>query len=150
MRSITIDGFVIASRNLGNISMKDGKLEIGYLFRSAHKSLIDDMMAQTTTLAGCFGSNYEEEYRYSGYTCGTDTPLINLFKDVYKEASGQDLKFLYIHGGTDAGTIIDNMGGMDTISIGPNTYDYHRPGERLDIASFDRTYGYLTTILSRL
>ncbi len=39
---------------------------------------------------------------------------------------------------------------MDVITLGPNTIGIHKPGEKMEIASFDRTYGYFKTILAKL
>ena len=150
MRSPETDKLVVGSRNMGNVSLTEDTLIIGYMFRSAIKSQIADLMDQTMIAADKFAAIYVEEYRYSGYTTDGNTPLCNLWKDVYREATGKELTLMAIHGGTDAGTIIEGMNGMDTIAIGPNTTNVHRPGEALELASFDRTYGYLKTILSRL
>ncbi|MHB1394109.1 MAG: beta-Ala-His dipeptidase [Clostridia bacterium] len=150
MRSLVRNNLVITSRNMGNVNLEDDVLKIGYMFRSAMKSQIADLMDQTLIIADRFGALYVEDYRYSGFTTDGNTPLNNLWKEVYKEATGKDLTLLAIHGGTDVGTIVEGMNGMDVISIGPNTINVHRPGEALELASFDRTYGYLKTILSRL
>lgn len=144
---------VFASRNMGNISLKSNTLVIGYMFRGTVKSQTIDMMKQTLCLAERFDAIYEEEYRYSGYIAAKDTPLVNVWKEVYKEATGKDLYFLTMHGGTDVGTIIDNLGGsdkVDVIAIGPNAKLVHTTNETLELVSFERTYKYLTEILSRL
>jgi len=153
IRSAQFGDAVFASRNMGNITLTDDKLIIGYMFRGTIKSQTNDMMAQTLRLAKQFDACYEEEYRYSGYIAGKDTPLVNIWKEVYKEATEKDLYFLTMHGGTDVGTIIDNLGGsdqVDVIAIGPNAKFVHTTNETLELDSFDRTYGYLTEILKRL
>jgi len=150
MRSRKAANFPVASRNMGTLFIENNQLNIGYMFRAAFKSIIADYMDQTLTLAEKWGAAYQEEYRYSGIYDPEDTPLKKLYAQVYKEASGKDLIYQYTHGGTDVGTIVDNIPGMDSVSFGPNTLDIHRPGERLEIASFDRVYGHLVTMLERL
>ena len=150
MRSRKVADFPVGSRNMGTLFIENNQLNIGYMFRAAFKSIIADYMDQTLTLAERFGAVYQEEYRYSGIYDPEDTPLKKLYAQVYKEASGKDLICLYCHGGTDVGTIVDNIPGMDNVAFGPNTLDIHRPGERLEIASFDRVYGHLVTLLERL
>lgn len=149
-RSLSIKDFVIGSRNLGTAELDGSILKLGYIFRSAKETQIEDFINRELLVANFLDAKFEEEYRYYGYNTDINTPLIRLFAQVYKEESGKELEYMYIHGGTDAGTIIKGMGGMDTIGIGPNTYNYHRPGESLDLESFDRTYSYLTKILERL
>ena len=46
---------------------------------------------------------------------------------------------------------MENLGGrLDVVGIGPNTYKFHTPDEQLDIASYDRVYGYIVEMLKRL
>ena len=153
MRSSKYGNAVFASRNMGNILINDSTLVVGYMFRGTIKSQTNDMMQQTLCLAGRFNAAYQEEYRYSGYISSKDSPLVNVWKEVYKEATGRDLYFLTMHGGTDVGTILDHLvdpGEIDVIAIGPNAKYVHTTNETLNLESFDRTYGYLTEILSRL
>ncbi len=153
MRNPKYNDAVFASRNMGNISLQDDKLIIGYMFRGTIKSQTIDMMKQTQCLAKQFDAFYEEEYRYSGYMAPRDTTLVNVWKEVYHEETGKDLYFLTMHGGTDVGTIIDNLGGsaaVDVIAIGPNAKNVHTTNETLELESFGRTYHYLKKILSRL
>lgn len=150
MRSREVEDFPVGSRNMGTLFIDNDQLNIGYMFRAAHKSIISDQMDQTLVLADKFGAVYQEEYRYSGIYDPEDTALKKLYAKVYKEASGNDLTYKYIHGGTDVGTIVDNIPGMDSVSFGPNTVDIHRPGERMEIASFDRVFGHIVTMLERL
>jgi dipeptidase D len=150
MRRTEDPSIAVGSTNIGTVMIENDNLQIGYMFRSAHKSLIADYMDRMLTLAIRFGAVFVEEYRYSGHNSMPDTYLNNLFKEVYKDLSGEDLTYCYNHGGTDAGTIADNIEGMDVMAIGPNTYSIHKPGEALDLESFDRTYKYLVEILTRL
>jgi dipeptidase D len=69
---------------------------------------------------------------------------------VYKELTGKDVVFTYTHGGTDVGTIADNIPGLDAIHIGPDTVKIHTPYEALNLDSFDRVYNYFVTMLERL
>lgn len=153
LRSRKYGDAVFASRNMGNIRLTEDALVVGYMFRGTIKTQTVDMMEQTLCLAGRFDAHYEEEYRYSGYIAGKDTPLVNVWKDVYKEATGKDLYFLTMHGGIDAGTMIDHLGGIervDVIAIGANARYVHTTGESLELSSYERTYRYLTAILARL
>ncbi|HYE68963.1 MAG TPA: beta-Ala-His dipeptidase [Anaerovoracaceae bacterium] len=142
--------FPIASRNLGTISMDGSRIKIGYSCRGISNTQISDMVGQTVLIAEKHNAVYQEAFHYSGYTVEEDSPLINVWSDVFKEETGKDLIRRQIHSGTDAGTIADNMGGMDIIVLMPNTLDVHTPRERMELASFDRTYEYLCKILERL
>ncbi|MBE6037024.1 MAG: aminoacyl-histidine dipeptidase [Clostridiales bacterium] len=161
-----------ASRNLGNVRCEmdlcggcaaagraEGVLRAGYLFRGAYKAQVESLFEEGKLLAEPFGAVYDEEYRYSGYNLNEDWPLVKLWKDVYKEATGKDLYMKYTHGGNDVGTIMEGLrkaagpdfcGTIEAIGVSPDILHVHTPQEAMDLASFERTYGYLTTILKRL
>lgn len=142
--------FPIASRNMGTATMDGSRIKIGYSCRSTSASQISEMVGQTVLIAEDHNAVYQEAFHYSGYTVEEDSPLIRIFSDIFKEETGKDLIRRRIHSGTDAGTIAENMGGMDIIVLMPNTLDVHTPNERMELASFDRTFHYLSKILNRL
>ena len=144
------DGLVITSRNLGVVSFQEETLTIGYMFRSMLKSQIEEIMDQTMLITDHYGATWHIVYDYSGHTYSEDDPMHKIWREVYKEASGKDVKGVAAHVGTDVGTIVDHIPGMDVITLGPNTIGIHKPGEKMEVASFDRTYEYVKTILKRL
>ena len=144
------DGLVITSRNLGTIYLDANSLTIGYMFRSAFDSLMTDIFDQVMLIINKYDVTFNQIYDYVGFTNSEDDPLNSLWKDVYMKATGKELIINAIHGGTDVGTIVAGMGGMDVTTLGPDTIDIHCPGEALNIDSFDRTYEYVKTILSKL
>ena len=144
------DGLVTTSRNLGVSKLTGDLLTVGYMFRSMMDSQITEMMDQTMLLAEAFGASWDQVFDYRGHTYRESDPLHTLWNQVYKEATGQEVRGVAAHVGTDVGTIVQHIPGMDVMTIGPNTLDIHKPGERMEVASFDRTYDYVKTILSRL
>ena len=144
------DGLVTTSRNLGVSKLTGDLLTVGYMFRSMMDSQITEMMDQTMLLAEAFGASWDQVFDYRGHTYRESDPLHTLWNRVYKEATGQEVRGVAAHVGTDVGTIVQHIPGMDVMTIGPNTLDIHKPGERMEVASFDRTYDYVKTILSRL
>ena len=150
MRSLEVENLVLTSRNMGYVRIEGDQLMFGYLFRSALKTQIQDLMDQTRILAGQFGATFVEHHQYAGYTSPKDNYMNRVWAEVYREATGKELIYQSIHAGTDVGTIVEGMGGMDVTVIGPHTLKFHKPGEALELASFDRTYEYLKMILARL
>lgn len=141
----------IASRNMGNVSLENGVLCVGYMFRCNLKSQLWDLFDQTSLLASRFGAWYDREYYYAGYNADVEhSEMIKLWRDVYREYTGKELYLKQTHGGSDIGTISDSMGGMDAIVVSPNIKNVHRPTEALDLASYDLTFECLKTILARL
>lgn len=152
MRSLEVEGFPLTSRNLGTAECVGNQLILGYMFRSCIESHIQMLQDEMAIISEKFNAEFKEEYRYSGYTADEKGPLISLYGEVYKELTGgKEISPIHVHAGTDVGTIIERMGSdMDVVGIGPNTYNFHRPGESLDLDSFDRAYTYITKVLERL
>lgn len=55
-----------------------------------------------------------------------------------------------IHAGLECGIIGAKYPGLDTVSCGPTIRGAHAPGERVEIASVERCYRLVRTIIERL
>ena len=144
------------SHNLGTVRLArnglEGECTAGYLFRAAYHTEIDELFRKGLVIGKAFGAVYETDYRYSGYYLNTDWELFRTWNGVYRDATGRDLYLKFTGGGNDVGTIMDGMGRdrCQAIGISPDITGVHTPKEALDLASFDRTYGYLLEVLKRL
>ena len=142
--------FPWSSRNLGTIRIEGNNVIVGYQFRSSMKSHIDMLFDEQRILCSIFDIDWEEKFSYPGYVKEPGSYMYNIYKEVYEEATGKKLIDKHIHAGTDVGTIIKGMGGLDVIGIGPNTYNFHTPNECMEIESYDRAYTYIVKVLERL
>lgn len=123
---------------------------VGYMFRTSVKSHMEMLFDEQEVLREIFGAIWEEEYAYPGYCVEAGSPMYQTYAAVYDEFTGETLRPVHIHAGTDVGTIMEGMGELDIIGIGPNTYNFHTPEEALDLASYDRAYQYITCVLQKL
>ena len=146
--------FPLTSRNLGTAELVAeenlARFTAGYMIRTSIKSHMEMLFDEMQILCGLFGARWEKEYDYPGYRTEPGGPMYQVYEEVYKEHTGESLQPVHIHAGTDVGTIMERMGGMDVIGIGPNTYKFHTPEEALDLASYDRAYQYIVGVLKRL
>ena len=76
-------------------------------------------------------------------------PLIRLWADVWREKTGGELGLTFMHSALDAGTLCEKLGIQDMIVMMPTTLEVHTPRERMDLASYRRTYECLREIVSR-
>lgn len=60
------------------------------------------------------------------------------------------LQLIAVHGGLECGVFKAMDEDMDIVTMGPIMEDIHTPKERMDMASFDRTYQLLIRFLARL
>lgn len=150
MHSPRNSDFPLTSRNLATAELVGHELLLGYMFRSSIRTHIPMLLEEQLLLCKLYDARWVEEYSYPGYSVEKGTPMYNTYAEVYKELTGKELTPVHIHAGTDVGTIMERMGGLDIIGIGPNTLYFHTPEESLDIASYDRVYTYITKVLERL
>ena len=149
--SLKDPSFPWTSSNLGTVRMEDGKLIVGYQYRSNMKSHIEMMMRRMDILAEIYNAEWEEQFGYPGYVAQPGTPMYNAYDEVYRNLTGKNIVEKHIHAGTDVGTIIEGMGGsMDVVGIGPNTYKFHTPYEEMELESYDRAYKCIVGVLERL
>jgi dipeptidase D len=52
--------------------------------------------------------------------------------------------------GLECGLFYELLGDIDMVSLGPDMWGVHAPGERLSIDSVERTYNILVEVLSKI
>ncbi|MCK7475580.1 MAG: hypothetical protein MZV49_23760 [Rhodopseudomonas palustris] len=67
-----------------------------------------------------------------------------------QEYYGSDPEVLAIHAGLEVRDNGRRVGGMDMISMGPDIWDVHIPGERVRVSSVQAFMGMLVNLLESL
>lgn len=138
--SNNVKGLVEFSRNLGVLVTKDDKFVFTYSTRSPIESQIDYSAKTLDLAAGAFGFETRHYSRYPGWAFMKNSPLRDRYLEIYKNKTGKTSKMSAMHAGLECGLVKANLPEIDIISIGPDLFDPHSPDERLDIASFQRTW----------
>ena len=63
---------------------------------------------------------------------------------------GKKPPIIGVHAGLECGIIKSFVPDMDIVATGCATYDEHTPDERLDLASCERMYAFLSKLLAQL
>ena len=71
-------------------------------------------------------------------------------KNVYEKLYGKQPDVKVIHAGLECGIIGDINPGLDMISFGPTIKYPHSPDEKVDIASVEKFWTYLTESLKAI
>ena len=140
---------VSGSFNLSIIDMKDRRLDCDMVCRSNWPVDVEELFALAGDYAELSGMDMEKTIWYAGYHVPIDSPLILLWADVYREATGKELIVQHLHSGLDAGEISEKLGLTDMIVMMPTTPDVHTPNERVGIESWKNTYKWLREIIER-
>ena len=88
--------------------------------------------------------------KYPGWNYEKDSKFRKRLFEVYEDLRGDTMKEVATHGGVELGIWKGKMPQLDIIGLGPIMWDIHTPKERLDIASFERTYEVLVALLTSL
>ncbi|MEF9919708.1 MAG: beta-Ala-His dipeptidase [Erysipelotrichaceae bacterium] len=148
-KSDLLDGLTIASENIGVISMSD-KFSCEISIRGALESYVRDMEDELHVLGEAFGFDTKEDNWYPCWDYMENSVVRDVMEEVYEEIHGSKIRLEAIHGGLECGIFKNKFPDMDMVTMGPNLYDVHTPGEKLDLVSFDTTYTFLCKFLERL
>lgn len=146
-RSMAIEGLTLTSLNLGILETENEKLTIISSLRSALDCSIDHLIDEIKTLASLFNVHIKTSARYPGWNYKADSDMRKKLNKVIETIYHKPLVEMATHGGCECGVFAAMSKDMDILTYGPITEDIHSPKERLDLASFDRAYIVLTSLI---
>lgn len=150
-KSDELQGLTTASENIGTITTDGNSFNLGISVRGALDSYVQDLAEEILTLAKILNFDAKTDNWYPAWDFMAISPLRDTMAKVYKDThNGKELQLYAVHGGLECGIFKGKCHDMDIITMGPNIYDVHSPQENLDLASFDRTYKFLCTLLENL
>lgn len=125
----------------------DGCAGVTISVRSLTAEKLASAAETVRTVFGKHGFATEESDGYPAWTPNPHSPLIALTRRAYRE-NGTDAGVKVIHAGLECGLFAALKPDLDMVSFGPLTENVHSVHERLSVASGDRTYAVLKTLLS--
>lgn len=148
--SKTIHGLVETSLNLAIVGIVDSVFKAEHSVRSSVRSLkydVADTLKRLIEVLGgesCLSDGYPEwQYREESY-------LREHMKKVWSNLYSKDMVVTAIHAGLECGYLVEKIGDIDMVSIGPDHRDVHTPDERVSISSVERVFRFLTHALEKL
>jgi dipeptidase D len=145
-----IEGLVETSSNLAVIHTHEDNAEIVCSSRSSVASALEatrNMIAAACHLAG---AQITQPEGYPGWTPNLKSPLLQTLKEVYSKTFQKEPEVAAVHAGLECGIIGEKFPGMDMISFGPTIEHPHSPDERVDTASIEKFWQFLTVVLAEL
>lgn len=144
-----IDGLVQTSLNLG-IAELYSELRLTFAVRSSVEQEKRELLSKLQEQAAFYGAAYTERGDYPAWEYKKDSHLRETMIKVYKEMFATDPQVVAIHAGLECGLLGEKLPGLDCVSIGPNMKDIHTSREKLEIASTERTWNFITELLKVL
>jgi len=145
-----MEGLIQTSNNLARIILKDGKLMVHCLTRSAidtEKMDFAQAIKSSFTLAGL---NVDLSGAYPGWIPKPKAPIVKLMSDIYYKLFNEKVNVTATHGGLECGIIGKNYPDTDMISFGPNIRGPHSPDEKVQISSVQKFWKLLLEVLKEI
>ncbi|MEE1080764.1 MAG: aminoacyl-histidine dipeptidase [Bacteroidales bacterium] len=148
--SRSMPGLVETSTNMASVKMIElGVIKVETSQRSSvesEKRAIAQAVATTFSLAG---AEVKQGSGYPGWKPNTNSPIMKVCADTYRDLYGKEPEIMAIHAGLETGLFLTKYPYLDMVSIGPTMEGVHSPDERLYIPSVGTFYAYLKEVLSR-
>lgn len=147
-----IEGLVETSTNLASVKMKDeNKIVVATSQRSSiesRKNEIADAIQALFILAEASDVVYTEGY--PGWTPNTNSPILKVAQETYRNLFGKEAAIKAIHAGLECGLFLEKYPQLDMISFGPTMCDVHSPNERLKIDTVELWWKHLLEVLKNI
>lgn len=148
--STTVKGIVKTSDNLAIVSLENGKLNMSVSVRSLSEYSKNRLIRRILLILGSFGMTTCVTDGYPAWTPDNSSELCRIFADEWKKFTGKDAVVTSIHAGLECGVINSRIGGMDSISVGPDIFEVHSVNEHISIDSANRFYGFLKHLVGAI
>lgn len=143
-----LKGLVETSDNVGIIRSDGAEAEIAVSVRSLFEAEKETLCEKIIAIAELMGATVTRNSEYPGWQYRAESPVRERSVQAYRKQYGKDPLVMTIHAGLECGLLLAKLPDLDAISMGPNIYHIHTTKERLDIASVQRTWELLLSVLS--
>lgn len=142
-----LKGIVETSLNIGVVDTQADCIKMGHLIRSSVESRKVQLKEQLDLCAELAGGTGRIISQYPAWQFDPDSELRKIMVESFREVYGREPEVSVVHAGLECGIFLGKRPDLDCVSIGPDLPDIHSFNERMDIASTQRTWEYLKTIL---
>jgi dipeptidase D len=148
--SPSLENTVQSSNNLAQVKVKDGEFSCLCLTRSSVETEKAEVVKSLEAAFSIVNAKVETDGDYPGWTPATDSAILNLMEELYREKFNAEPRVMAGHGGLECGIIGSNYPDLDMVSFGPNIRGPHSPDEKVQISSVQKFWDYLLDALTRI
>jgi len=150
-RFAKIPSTVETSVNMAIIKSSNNLTEVKFLARSSSESKKEAICSSIESVFTNAGADQiEAGNAYPGWDPNPDSQILKIMEKVFKTQRKHKPKVEVMHAGLECGIILSNVPGLDTVSFGPTIQFPHSPDEKVEIATVQRFWDYLTAILKEI
>ncbi len=136
------------SINLARAQLAAGEWMLEASFRFFNQAQSEPLQAGVLALARRFGLAVAPVVGYPGWEPDFDSPLLARAAALHEELFGRRPAVKAIHAGLECGILKGKKPGLDILSFGPTIRGAHSPAERLEIATVQPFWRFLTALLA--
>ena len=141
---------VETSSNLAIVRSSEGSIEVLILIRSSSESMKQALVSSLESVFLLAGAKVETSGDYPGWEPNLNSPVLKVAKDVHKKVLGFDPEVKIMHAGLECDIIGAAYPNLDMISFGPTIKFPHSPDERVNIASVEHFWNFLTNLVENI
>ena len=149
--SFRMPGMVETSTNLASIKFKtESVVEIVTSQRSDQETGKQDMAQMVESVFRLVGAKVTRGDGYCGWTPNPSSQVLEISRNLYETLFGVKPVVRSIHAGLECGLFLEKFPDLDMISFGPTLRGVHSPDEKIEIASVEKFWRFLTELLPKL
>ena len=142
---------VETSINMAIIQSSKGLTEVKFLSRSSSESKKRAICSSIESVFTLAEADFVEAGNgYPGWDPNPKSDVLAIMENVFEAQHGKKPNVEVMHAGLECGIILANVPGLDTVSFGPTIKFPHSPDEKVEIASVQKFWDYLTAILKNI
>ena len=150
-RFAEIPDTVETSINMAIVQSCEGVTEVKFLARSSSESKKNAICSSIESLFTLAKADLVETSNgYPGWDPNPQSKVLVLMENVFEQKRGYKPKVEVMHAGLECGIILSGVPGLDTVSFGPTICFPHSPDEKVEIATVQTFWDYLTAILQQI
>lgn len=139
---------VETSLNLGVMRLDDEGFKLDFCLRSSVAEEKEKLKEKLGTILAVKGCKLALTGDYPGWEYNADSLLTRRFVESYREMYKCEPVVTGVHAGLECGILLEKKKDMDCVSVGPNILNIHTTGEKLELASVERTRELLLKVIA--
>ena len=147
--SMTVEGLVETSLNLGIMRLEETELFLQHAIRSSVTTKKWFVAKQVECLVKRLGGTVLRKGEYPAWEYKEESVVRPRVLSLYEKLYGKKPKVEGIHAGLECGLLAAKIPELDCVAMGPDILDIHTTSERLDIESTKRVYEFLIEYLKQ-
>lgn len=145
-----VPGVVETSSNLAIVRSSEGLIEVQILIRSSSESMKQALTSSLESIFLLAGAKVKISGDYPGWEPNLNSPVLKVAKEIHTKVLGFEPEVKIMHAGLECGIIGAAYPNLDMISFGPTIKFPHSPDEKVDIASVERFWRFLTNLIENI